>query len=290
MNPFLCGTAVVPKWAVVALMLAGCAGASTPSTEPTVSCAEACTGYIPPSDTTGCIAVITVDEAIRPVPDVALRTNKPERKATTDANGVAHLCDLPAGAILLSANRTGYTPTQALVQVTAGEVVNARLTLPVLKVTQPYHETFIYRGYTDFSAGVATPLVSPTVGPTLQMFGVISCSCTFDVTPSQAPSAIVLEATWKDTVTDPSGPTEYVYQVLPERFNSTAHGQMKDPLHKVLGRLDFGDPNFQFSAAPAYHVSIYPDASWPALEQDYKAFVTLWYRTLPPDGWTLFQS
>lgn len=255
--------------------LAGCSGASQDD--------GALAGDPPFNTNTGCIRAVVIDAAVRPLAGATIAIPSLGRSAVTNGDGRADLCGLEPGSYLVNANRTGHTPAQSLVDVAAGEGIVTKMTLPLLEAaSKPYHVTFPFRGYTDFSAGVLTPLLDPTLGEA----GLTACTCSWDVVPDQAPAAITLEADWEDWAEDPTGPTEFIWQVVPEGAPGQADGQMAAPLVKHLSRIDFGDPGFSFANATLYHVSVYPDATWPAVGQEVNVYVTLWYLQKPPENWS----
>ncbi|MEK6985324.1 MAG: carboxypeptidase-like regulatory domain-containing protein [Candidatus Thermoplasmatota archaeon] len=253
----------------VVLLLSGCSSSPEP-----VALATA--------PETGCIRFIVVDAGIRPLPGVTLTFVNPERDVTTDAEGRVDLCDLAPGAYFVVANRTGYDIAQRLIQVEANVQQTVTFTLDANPGLLAYHQTLPFRGYAEVAAGLATPVVDPL----LAQAGLAACTCRFMVTPDRAVVAITLEATWTDSVADPTGPTEYLYRVVAQGVNGTASGQMANPLVKPLNRLDFADPAFSFSDAQGFEVSLFPDAVWPAAGQSFDLFVTLWYGTPPPPGWS----
>ena len=236
--------------------------------------------------TTGCIAIVAVDQGIRPMGGVTVLLPNEKKEASTDGDGRAELCGLAPGAYLVAANRTGYTGAQSLMQVEAGKTTPFSFTLTASPDALAYHQTFPLRGYAELSAGLATPVTNAL----LAQAGLQACTCTFYLTPDRPPQAIVLEATWTDSLTDPTGPTEYLYRVVPQGVNGTASGQMANPLVKTLNRLDFADPGFSFGLATSFEVSIYPDAAWPAAGQSFDVYATFWYGTMPPDGWSVLKG
>jgi hypothetical protein len=256
---------------VLALLLAGCGQAST----------EAPAGTEGTSATTGAIAGVAVDEAVRPL--VAALDLDGQWQAASTEDGTFRFEDIPAGSHVLSASAKGFLPAQALVTVVAGQTVDARVQLLREPSDLPFFNTVDFEGFYQLSLGLATAVGDQLNDP----LGLLECSCAFSAQPGPGLSRMVLEVFWDDSVADPAGPTKFTWQIEAVGGNATATGQGPSPIQRTLGRLDFPAEGFEFSDASEYQVRVYPDAVWPAFSQDFQAFLSLWYRGPPPDGWSV---
>jgi hypothetical protein len=251
----------------VALLLAGCSGGQeAPEQEATPA--------------TGSVRGVIVDPAIRPL--AANVTLSPGGlAATTGSDGSFSFEGLAPGAYLVGAEAAGHIAAQTTATVAAGAPAEVQFILLPVERDEATFETIAFDGFVQASAGLLTPLAAQAAGDT----AATACTCTFEARPQPGLSRMVLEAAWEDTVADPTGPTEYAWRVAATGANATAQGTGASPLREVLSRLDFPAEGFDFAASPSYQVSLYPDATWPAYQQPYKAYLSLWYRGPPPEGW-----
>jgi hypothetical protein len=262
----------VPTLAIFCLLMAGC---SQP---------PAGTEGGPSEPGRGTIEGVIVDAAIRPLVGATIAVAGMDLKAATDARGAFSFASLEPGSYLLQANATGYLDGQATVLVQAGK--STRVTINLLKEsrTEPYVLTKDFQGFAQLSGGILTPVIDSVA----KEAGVATCSqCTFKVSPEAGLSRMVLEVSWRDSIADPTGATEYIWRVTADSHGATATGSGKSPIFRSLGILDFPAEDFDFSSSSTYTVTIYPDATWPAVSQSYKAFLSMWYRGPPPADWRI---
>lgn len=253
-------------------LLAGCSGAGDvdtpqPSANPRL----------------GSITGLVTDAAIRPL--AANVTLLPTNQTTVAAaDGSFRFDQVAVGAYLVQATLTGYLGTQVSTAVVEGQDSPVALTLSLIPDDTPYPVTVEFEGYIEASTGLLGAGGAALPPPASQ------CRCSFRATPEPGVSRLVLEAAWTDWVADPTGPTEFIWQVEALGANATAQGTSPTPLHQVLGSLDFPAQDFRLGNATAFEVRIYPDAVWPAVSQTYQAFLTFWYRGPPPEGWSLLEE
>lgn len=262
-------------WFLVALLLlAGCTTKDAPATDPVV-----------PDQPLGTLSGIVVDAAIVPVADARVRVN--DFEFTTDRTGAFVAADLEPGTYTITVEAEGFLPQQATEIVQAGRTTDVRLRLTQEMRTEPYVTTVDFDGFIQAAAGLATPVVHQAI----EALDQTTCDCAFRFQPDPGLVEIVLEVTWDDALNDPTGPTEYIWQIEPLGLENpaVASGDGPDPIHRVLGVLDFPAQGFEFSAAPEYEVRVYPDATWPTAGQSYQAFASLWYRGPSPDGWRIIE-
>lgn len=261
---------------VVALLLASLlAGCSDPPSE--------ASARQTPEATTGSIVGVVADIAIRPL--AANLTLLPTNRTTAAApDGSFRFDGVASGAYLVQATLDGYLGTQVSTAVVEGQESQVVLTLSLIPDDTPYPITIEFEGYIEASTGLLGAGGDALPPVTSQ------CRCSFQAIAEPGVSRLVLEAVWTDWMADPTGPTEFIWQVEAIGANATTQGTSTTPLHKVLGSLDFPAEDFRLGNAMAFEVRIYPDAVWPAVSQTYQAFLTFWYRGPPPEGWTILEE
>src|SRR5690242_2936784 len=130
--------------ACLALVLA--AGCSQPQAESSEGAFAGLTDDVEVTATTGAIAGVVVDEAIRPIANATVSLQNPSRNATTDADGRFAFEDLPAGTYFLAASARRHEPTQVSVDVAAGDASAVRILLVASNTAEPYSTTLQFRG------------------------------------------------------------------------------------------------------------------------------------------------
>lgn len=133
--------------AIAAMALAGCSdGKPAPATP------EAA-----PS-TTGTLHGVVVDAAIRPLGNVQVRieaAGAPPANLTTGDDGLWTFRDVPAGSVLVFAQRGGYLPSQTVALVLPGAGADSegvRLVLDIDPAKVPAIDAYSYDGYLSCSA------------------------------------------------------------------------------------------------------------------------------------------
>lgn len=143
---------LTPALAVLALVLSGCSGgggADPPEADFDDLGLEA-------TESTGVIRGVVVDEAIRPVAGVRIEVRGPEgsaRSAESNEQGAFGLDGLPPGEYFLTANKSGFRPTQAAASVVAGvaEPPVVRIVLAADPTTAPFVNAYVFEGFIDCS-------------------------------------------------------------------------------------------------------------------------------------------
>lgn len=261
------------------IALAGCFGGGKDTQDPADL-------TVAPEAQVGLLRGVVVDDAVRPL--AANVTLLPLNRTTTSGpDGSFAFTDVAPGAYLVQAALDGYLGSQVSASVLAGQASDVRVFLSKIASQEPYGLTFPFEGFVQASSGLlgaGTQTLPPNPA------GAGQCQCTFQAAAEPGLSRLVLEASWTDWMGDPTGPTEFIWQVEALGANATAQGTGTSPLHVVLGSLDFPADGFRLGNATAFEVRIYPDAVWPAVSQTYDAFLTLWYNGPPPEGWSIIQE
>ncbi|MEK6974863.1 MAG: carboxypeptidase-like regulatory domain-containing protein [Candidatus Thermoplasmatota archaeon] len=263
-------------------LLAGCSGGASKGTDDEPGTVVDAGG----GTATGFLDGVVVDPAIRPIGGANITLEPLGLSAVSGDDGAFRFEALAAGSYLVSAQRPGFIASQVTVSIGTGRET-VRLELQPDQPTEPFPITQQFTGNVRASTGLAGAFMD-SLDPTGTTG---SCSCTFEVAADAGLSRLVLEATWTDWMADPTGPTEFVWQIKALDANgTTAQGQGPAPIRRVLGSLDFPAAGFRLAQAPGFSVSIYPDAVWPAVSQQYDAYLTLWYRGPPPEGWGIIEA
>lgn len=182
--------------AVALLLLAGCSG----NAKDPVDDADFEPLGLAPTDTTGIIRGIVVDDAVRPLAgvDVTARGGDgAEKKTQTTAEGTFGFEDLSPGTYFLTASKAGFRDTQQSVDVVANvaEPPIAKMLLQADPALRPYFEAYTFEGYLE--CGVTTP----PVGVALCLIGGDSLNDNTQVTYDLArrPAWVQTEMVWDST-------------------------------------------------------------------------------------------
>lgn len=229
------------------------------------------------SATTGAIAGVVVDEAIRPVPGALVSAIGVDATATTDDSGVFHLGDLAPGFLAFTVGADGFLAIQASAEVVAGKVVQSKVQLVRDTSPQPYHQTYALDGLMQAWVGIGQ-FVAEIVIPG----GSGLCNCRLTVQPEGNLTDAVVEAVWEQSFPDPAGLAEYylsVEEVDDDGFLETQYCYSPCRMHLSAGDMDWrgGPIEARLDGADA----------WPSYNQQIKLFVTLFYNGPAPQGWTL---
>ncbi len=226
----------------------------------------------------GAVSGVVVDASIRPVEGARVAIGE-DRETMTAADGRFVLNDLEPGLVLLHVSAEGYEATQASATVVADEVTIVKVYLPRDTAPQPYHTTYKFDAFVDASVGIANwgvDLVAGDVVPT--------CQCAFNFSVDQAPAGFVLEAVWEDSISGkPTGPTEYYFSLYSDEPFELDTTYVSNPASWRP------DASIFPPEARDYSVSLYPDDVWPAYNQAYEIFVTVFYLEGPPEGWSAIE-
>lgn len=234
----------------------------------------------PTSVDVGSISGVVVDAAIRPLAAVNLTLLGPQSHAATDKDGLFTVPDLAPGLYTLSANLTGYLPTQTTAEVKAGETAKVRIVLPTDTSPKPYHTTMKFDGFVQAGSGLFNEAYDLFVG---EETGVFSCTCRFNFTSDEQVTSFIFETQWEPTLDDPASPQDAYWTIYgPDaKGDSTyASGNCFDPCWGQANGTTYG-PN-----ARDFYAYVWLDSSWVVVQQQFTVYVTLFYNGMPPEGWS----
>lgn len=135
---------------VALLLLAGCTGGG--KKDPADDADFSKLG-LAPTDTTGIIRGVVVDDAVRPLAGVAVtaRGEGPEASTTTTAEGTFGFDGLAPGTYFLKASKPGFRDTQQSADVVAGlaEPPIVKVLLAADPANRPYFEAYTFEGFME---------------------------------------------------------------------------------------------------------------------------------------------
>jgi hypothetical protein len=149
--------------AVLALLLAGCAGSPG---EPTSDSGGALGEDVEVEvDSTGAIRGVVVDDAIRPLANVTVKLAEPERFFNTTASGTFSFSGLEPGTYFVEASKLGFTSARQSIEVVAGDrdPPVARMLLTADASTAPYYSEQKGTGYIVCTTSVVATCGAPDV-------------------------------------------------------------------------------------------------------------------------------
>jgi hypothetical protein len=264
---------------VVALVaLAGCAGHAKSGT-PGLRLGDGSTvdlSAAPASAGKGAIAGVVVDEAIRPIIGANV-TVAGKVVATTDGTGVFVLDSLEPGVLIFSVSAPRFLAIQSSAEVAMGQTTRVRIQLPADNSPVPYRTTYSHDGFMQAWGGIGQFFVEEAV-PT----GSGLCDCRVYFTPDPNPVDLVYEAYWEQGIPDPAAQAEYYWVV--EDVASGA-GPADYCFSPCVNTVQFEGSGLH-AGNNTYARLDGPD-NWPAFQQKFQLFVTIWYNGPAPNGWTL---
>ncbi|MHB1260220.1 MAG: carboxypeptidase-like regulatory domain-containing protein [Thermoplasmatota archaeon] len=210
----------------------------------------------------GSIAGFVVTEAIAPIPGVNVTI--PGNRTTTNTTGGFTFAGLAPGLYVVEASAATFLERQTTVQVTAGNISEVRLVLPVNASALAFHQAFSFRGFTDAHGGSGAPEVG-------------SCQCDFSAALDGDWRTIIVEAKWVDSVSPVISETEFLWGVA--IAGNAVNGTGASPL---LGRVESANLTGQAEAAD---VRVAPSSTWIYTNQRFDVLVTVWYGEPAPEGW-----
>lgn len=241
-----------------------------------------------PDAATGVVQGVVVDAGIRPVAlaNVSLGINT---TVQTDDNGNFAFPPVAPGTYVLRVEHPDFAIAESPIAVSAGVTTQAKVFLVPLRSPVPIHFTQDFHGRVEAGLGVLNEFGEIV----LDALGQPNCQCKFEMPVDVGLRSILIEAVWEDNVAPPPGygPTLYAWDVDIGPAQKTGAGP--NPIYKVLVPGDFTvsdetgtHPLQNFTGITNLVIALYPDQTWPAFQQDYDMYVTVWYNGLPPEGWT----
>ena len=182
------------------------------------------------------------------------------------------LAGLDAGRVELSFRHPGYATQGRGVDVRPGEVAQVEVALRPLAFVTPYRATLVFDGHIQagyFVANVGDPAA-----------GGACASCAFAFDSQEGLEAIVLELHAGPTVTNPTRPNDYFFELASEgKGGRIAADHWADRDKRVFhgGWVEDGD---------AYTLSNTCGLYWPCLDQRYTLYLGLFYHEPPASNFT----
>lgn len=238
------------------------------------------TSIIDPKSEFGAISGVVVDAAVRPLMGVQLQVGN--ATTTSDENGGFTFTEVTPGIVEIKGTLATYLPGSLPVEVKAGQVTQAKMILLPDPAPQAYKFTLHFAGRIEAAASIAT-FATDLVLEELTGEPSPLCSCTFNFTAEPTVVGITYEATWKDTLANPTEPTDLYYELYPTNnvtLDSIQSGFETNPIHHYFDRAttwDGADGDGQFTAR------LTGSALWVNYQQPYDIYVTLWYHAPPAD-------
>jgi hypothetical protein len=266
-----------------AALLAGCSDGGEPRTTSLADAEQAAESLpVEATATTGVIRGIVVDEAIRPLPGVAIHlAGGPDTKS--NPGGAFGFDGLEAGTYFFTAALHGYATVQQSVDVEAGvdDPPIVRVLLTAVPAATPFIEAFSARLFLTTSAWVAG--VGGVVVSSLLPIDEGSFVLAVDITPN----ATVAQSEFVWTATTPLGLSAmasggtYGEDGAVEVTRFSGQSPITARTAATLGNDTADAVVFTFWA--------WPDGDVPAgvhLEQPVDAFVHVFHNLEPAEGWT----
>lgn len=219
-------------------------------------------------DGSGTVAGVTVNPNVEPVAGARVELRPGGDEAQTDLFGRFRFEGVAPGTYQIAAQADGHEAATVTVPIVAGETSRPRIVLSVVQAPEARHETMEYQGYFPATFGP----VDDEAGPLKAVTG--DCTCRFPVPTPPDTVAVVVEAVWNDNLVRPDQPTRLRWEAHLE--NETVEGNGTSPLNGVVTG-DMGDGFFLY---------LRPDDAWPAYDQSFQVFVTVWEVEAPPEGWS----
>lgn len=225
----------------------------------------------------GAIAGVVVDDAIRPIRDALVQAPGPGLSASSDETGVFVFNDLEPGTYILSISAPGYLAIQTSADVVADESTPVRVQLPMDNSPKPYLQTLHHDGFIQAWAGIAQFFIEAQLDE-----GSALCKCRLWFTPTETPVDVVYEAFWEYSMPDPLGFGEMYYVIEEPTGEGYESGYCYSPC-----RHQFGYEDGSFKAGTEAYARLDGPDFWPAVNQEFDLFVTLWFNAEAPDDWTI---
>ena len=240
-------------------------------------------GQAEATTTTGAIAGVVVDEAIRPLGNASVTLLSTGTNVTTDGEGRFAFERLEPGAYFVQAGLRRYDGAQVSVDVVAGEVSTVRILLVRLAGSDPYHITQNFRGHIDNYAGFANFAVE-VLAP-----GTLGCTCAWDLPVDPNLMTVMVEASGQVAVPNPGTPGTVPGDAYWEVFAGGVAGDLRDSAYDEFPLVKrFTNETFEgHEGTIGVRITC---GVWPCVTMDYDLFVTVWYHEEAPEGWSFLNG
>ena len=236
------------------------------------------------TSTTGAIAGVVVDEAIRPVPRANVTLVAAGKNVTTDDEGRFAFEGLEPGTYFLDAAAHRFAKAQVSADVAAGEVSTVRILIARLTTVEPYQQTLNFEGFIDNYLGYAN-FVAQVLAP-----GTLACKCAFEVPVSGNLTTVVMDAIGEVTVENPGTPATVPGDAYWEVLAGGAQGSLRGSSYDEFPLLEhFLSEDFEEDDGTIENSAIGVRITcgvWPCVRMSYDLYVTLWYHEEAPEGWS----
>lgn len=225
-----------PLTACLLLVLAACVeagatGKSQPSASPPAPPATV-------SADTGGIEGIVTDDGQTPIPEAQVAILGQNLSAETDAAGRFSFSHVTPGRAQVVVGKIGYSQVARVVEVRAGEIVQATFVLEVLAIREPYHRTQTQAGFLGCSMDVRQ------TGSNGSLFTFAACGLIYyagaqsvdrfrvdwDLGVTDNTTGLWAESTWRSTQAAGSGLRVWWVTYKGDLLNSLLDTRGKDPL------------------------------------------------------------
>lgn len=240
----------------------------------------------------GSISGVVVDEAIRPLGGVNLTLGGRAVSTLTDDGGLFVFRDLEPGLYTIIAGSyaspgKNFLATQTTAEVLAGETAKVRIVLPTDPAPVGYHGTTmkfdgfyeVGSGFVDevldlyvFNQTYGTPAGNVTTPPGP------NCICRFSFDAETNVSTFVVELVWEES--NPA-PEFWTFDLNSEYENGDLFFcEQGSPCLAHISGGNYTPESRRFS------IGVWTDPSWVYVNQPFQLFVTLFYVTPAPSGWS----
>lgn len=284
--------------AAVLVLLAGCSGSGGPSGgDPSNSAFPS--GTEPPTETTGIIRGVVVDQAIRPIAGVTITLAGTEKTTTTNEDGIFGFGGLLPGTYFLTAHKQGYQDLQASADVAAGvadpEPVRIKMQADVKGLA--YFTPYVHDFYIECTSRAVVLCGAPNlVSGFLCDFGfpclgnITADSFTWDTYFEQNATLIQTELVWEST--QAASPELFLQQEALESTCDEAPALVTEAGGPSPMMDRASEEDIQRSGiggdCPIYY-SIFSGEVVPlvgfTVEQRGSAYIHAFYNYLPPEDW-----
>ncbi len=254
---------------VILLLLAGCS-AKTPEPAP---------GEDPTPSSLGRISGAAVTPDIRPISGAQIAMQPGNFETKSNLFGGFTFENVPPGTYELTASHEDYVTTVEVFDVVAGQTLKARMVMQTDEPPVPQHFTDTFPGFFPLWAG---PAEDPTAAAQ-EAAGVGNCTCVFDVATRAHLQTVVIEALWTDSA-EPAEPTKFRWTLQVGNLSLTDVMAKASPVH--ISAAELGD----WGNATSMTLTIEPDDTWPAMDQDFTAYVTVFQVSAAPAGWSFIAN